>query len=138
MRPLVEADLARPMAPYGTKPPYLFPVSLSDGWPPVSPPGGDTMKISGKLPRWAVLLILVIAGLLLVWLPGFYKWQWDDGVIRGIGEAVLIGAVLAFTIDRWFREDFAKDVFYAAVGKLLRPEFRDELRWITSFKWLAV
>lgn len=107
-------------------------------WPPRLPPRETPMNIGGKLPRWAILTIVAVLGVLLLWLPGYYKWQWDDGISRGLGEALLIGAVLAFTIDRWFRQDFAKDVFYAAVGAVLRPEFADEMRWITDFKWLAI
>jgi len=95
------------------------------------------MDIRGKLPRWFVLLLLVLFGGLFVWLPNYFKWQWDHGLVSGFGHALLIGAVLAFTIERWFREDFAKDVFYGALGGLLRPEFRDEMRWLTGFKWLA-
>lgn len=96
------------------------------------------MDIRGKLPRWSILMLLVFFGGLFVWLPNYYKWEWDHGLASGFGHALLIGAVLGFTIERWFREDFAKDVFYAALGELIRPEFRDEMRWLTSFKWLAV
>ena len=99
---------------------------------------GGNMDIRGKLPRWFVLLLLVLFGGLFVWLPNYFYWAWDHGLVSGFGHALLIGAVLGFTIERWFREDFAKNVFYAALGELIRPEFRDEMRWLTSFKWLAV
>jgi len=96
------------------------------------------MRLSGPLPRWLVLLLLLAGGLVLVAVPPSLKWQWDRGVSIALGQSLLIAALLAFTIDRWFRQDFAKDVFYGVFGGILRPEFRDEVKWLTSFKLLAI
>lgn len=115
----------------------LFTSTLANGWPPQLPAKEGKMRIWGYLPRWAILVLIGLSGCVLVGISEYFRWDWDYGVIRGIGEAAIVASLLGFTIDRWFRQDFARDVFYAAFGAMFREEFREELRWITSFEWLA-
>lgn len=95
------------------------------------------MNISGKLPLWVVLVFMACISLALIILPEVRGWTWDHGVIRDIGIALLSAAVLGFTIDRWLKDDIAKDVFKAALGYVLPEELRDEIRWITGFPSIA-
>lgn len=95
------------------------------------PTKGKAMRLSGRLPRWLILGLMILVGVVV-------SWYWHQyGVVRGLGEALAIAGFLGFTIERWFREDFAEDVFYAGLGAVLKPEFKEELRWLTSFVWLA-
>lgn len=89
------------------------------------------MEIGGKWPRWTTLLALAFGGVGLMSV-------WSSGIAHSIGEALLVSAVLGFTIDRWFKQELVHDVFQAAVGAILRPELREEVNWIVGFKWLAI
>jgi len=79
-----------------------------------------------------------VLGLGLIAVPHIVGWKWDYGILPEIGIAFLISAILAGTIDRWFKADFAKDVFEAAIGHILEPELRQEIHWIAGFKWLSI
>ena len=96
------------------------------------------MNISGKLPRWQILGLALLGGVVLAASAPYFPWHWLSGLVLGLGEALFVFAFLAFTVERWFRQEFATDVFYAGLGANLRPEFHEELRWLTSFKWLAI
>jgi len=95
------------------------------------------VKIGGNPPRWAILSAIGGLGFGLVAIPRVYRWEWDYGVLPDLGIAFLISAILGMTIDRWFKADFGKDVFEAAIGHILGPELRDEIHWVAGFKWIA-
>jgi len=96
------------------------------------------MKIEGAVARWLILAGIGIAGFALISLPAIHKWTWDYGISKDLGIALVIFALLGATIERWFRADFARDVFEAAIGHILEPELRDEIHWVAGFKWLSV
>jgi hypothetical protein len=91
------------------------------------------MNLGGILPPWAVLLLFLALGLTLIFFPHFYQWQWDHGIVPEIGVALLVASILGFTIERWMRAELRRDVFLAAVGHLLPPEFRAEVSRIIGY-----
>ena len=95
------------------------------------------MNFWGKLPPWMVMTVIGVAGLALVLIPRVLQWSWDFGVLPEIGIALLVASILGFTIQRWMNRDLAKDVFWASIGHMLRPELRSEISWICGFKFLA-
>src|SRR5262249_48622501 len=63
--------------------------------------------------------------------------QWDYGVIHELGIALIVAAVLGFTIDFTLKTAIARDVFEATLGYILRPEFRNEVSRITGYTFLC-
>jgi hypothetical protein len=98
---------------------------------------GTEVILRGKLPIWAVIGVIGAVGLGLIFLPNVFDWKWDHGVLRDIGIAALTAAFLGATIDRWLKSEIASDVFKAALGYILPDEFRDEVRRITSYKFIC-
>ncbi len=95
------------------------------------------MQFWEKLPPWAVMGLIGLSGLGFVIVPRIYQWSWEFGVFPEIGVALIIASILEFTIHRWMSRDLAKDVFWAAIGRILHPELRSEISWICGFQFLA-
>jgi hypothetical protein len=98
---------------------------------------GAKMNFWGKLPPWAVMASIGAAGLLMIAVPRYFEWAWDHDVISEIGIALLAASILGFTIERWMLTNFARDIFQAAIGYILREELREEVNWICGFSTLA-
>lgn len=95
------------------------------------------MDIRGKLPPWDVLSKMLVLGLVLVLITDFYDFKYGKDVIHDIGLALTTAAILGFTIDRWLKADIVKDVFSASMGYMLPEELRNEIHWISGFKWMS-
>jgi hypothetical protein len=95
------------------------------------------MKIAGRLPYWAILSVLAIFGLLAIIIPSIYEIRVDHGVISAIGTALVVAAILGFTIDRWMKAEIASDVFRAALGYILPKEFHDAIHNLISFSFMC-
>jgi hypothetical protein len=80
-----------------------------------------------------VLLFSLALGLALIFLPHFFGWKWDHGIVPEIGVAFLIASILGFTIERWMRAELRRDVFLAAIGHMLPPVFRAEVSRIIGY-----
>ena len=94
------------------------------------------MRITGPLPRWSVLALLAAGGIALMGASHIFENRFFE-FTGDIGIALFTAALLAFTIDRWFKEDFAKDVFHAVTGWLAPQEFREEVRRVLSYKMVC-
>jgi len=92
------------------------------------------MNISGRIPPWLVLLGFLLFGLFLIIVPHVWLWQWDYGITPEIGVALLVTAILGFTIDRWLKAELRTNAFLAAIGHILAPEFRAEVSRIIGYK----
>jgi hypothetical protein len=97
----------------------------------------DPMKITGKLPYWAILAILFFVGLLAIIIPGICELRVDHGVISAIGTALLVASILGATIDRWMKAEIASDVFRATLGYILPNEFHDAIHNLISFSFMC-
>lgn len=64
-------------------------------------------------------------------------WRWVDQIVHDLGIAVIVASLLGFSIDRWLKAEIVEDVFRAALGYILPQEFKEEVRRITSFKFLC-
>jgi hypothetical protein len=95
------------------------------------------MKLSGKLPLWAILALFLMLGLALIVIPHFFEWQWDYGITPEIGIALLVASILGFTIDRWMKAELRTDVFLASIGHILAPEFRAEVSRIVGYSLIC-
>lgn len=112
-------------------------------WPPTLNLKGDQMDGRKNLvwteaiPPWLVLTILFLVGLALTALPKHWH-EYAMAIVHLLGEAFIVAALLGMTIDGWFKQELAKNVFYAAMGEFVRPEFKREVRRMATFKWLCV
>jgi uncharacterized transporter YbjL len=95
------------------------------------------MKLSGKLPPWAILALFLVLGLALIFIPHFFEWRWDYGIVPEIGVALVVASILGFTIDRWMRAEIRTDVFLASIGHILAPEFRAEVSRIVGYSLIC-
>src|SRR5437870_1612240 len=82
--------------------------------------------LTGKIPPWLILLAFLTLGIALIVIPHVWRWTWDYGIIPEVGIALLVAAILGFTIDRWMKAELRTDAFLAAIGHILAPEFRAE------------
>jgi hypothetical protein len=107
--------------------------------------GTDKMlSLAGRLPRWYVLSCIGaigLIGLIAISVPtllGLVRWE---TIPRDIGVALLISlfvaAILAFTIDRWAKEELREDVIKATLNALIIPEFHSELQRIFHYEFLC-
>lgn len=104
---------------------------------PSSGDGDISMKIWGRLPPGAVLSAFLIAGMALIFSPHYWQWEWDYGIASEIGVALLVAAILGFTVDRWLKAELRTDAFLAAIGHVLAPEFRAEVSRIIGYKLIC-
>ncbi len=95
------------------------------------------MGLGGKIPPYLVLLGFFILGGVLIFVPHYWGWHWDYGIISEIGVALLVAAILGFTIDRWLKAELRTDAFLAAIGHILAPEFRSEVSRIIGYKLIC-
>jgi hypothetical protein len=93
--------------------------------------------MSGKLPLWAILALFLVLGLALIFIPHFFGWRWDYGIVPEIGVALVVASILGFTIDRWMRAEIRTDVFLASIGHILAPEFRAEVSRIVGYSLIC-
>jgi hypothetical protein len=95
------------------------------------------MGFWGKPSPGVLLGGMLFFGAAMIIVPAVLRWQWDQGIIRDLGTAVSIAALLALTIDRWLKTQIAQDVFQAALGYVLPTEFREEVASVARFKFLC-
>lgn len=113
--------------------PFIF-----GAWPP-EPQGDEMAEQEINWRAIAILGAMAISGISLIifgigdWLP----WHWLSEIVRELGTAFLIAAVLAFTVDTWLKQGLARDAFAAAMGYLLPSELRQEVRRISGYKVLC-
>ena len=98
----------------------------------------EMLTLRGKLPRWLVLLFIGIAGIVLIILPIFRNVPSPyETIPRDFGIAFLVGSVLAFTIDRWAKDELREDAVKATLSSVIRDEFRSELQRILNYEFLC-
>jgi hypothetical protein len=95
------------------------------------------MSLAGKLPRWFILSSIAVIGLVLIGIQIFINpSQWEI-IPRDIGIALLVAPILAFTIDRWTKNELREDAVKATLHAIIRPEFHGELQRIFSYEFLC-
>lgn len=95
------------------------------------------MRLDNHRRPWLPLFFMIIVGLVIQACYELSGWGWDKGIIREIGGAILITGLLGLTIDTWLKSEIAKDVFRAALGYVLPPEFRNEVAQIINYRFLS-
>jgi hypothetical protein len=100
------------------------------------------IKIGGGLPRWAQLALCGAAGVLLIAGKHFLEFEhpWAktaQEIVKDVGIALVVAAVIAATIDRWLSADLEQDVFEAVLGYIPPPEFRDEIRSVLRYSFMC-
>ena len=99
-------------------------------------------RIGGALPRWAWLALCGVAGVLLIASKHFLHFadpwaQTAQEIIKDIGIALVVAAVIAATIDRWLSADLHQDVFEAVLGYIPPPEFKEEIRSLLRYGFVC-
>jgi hypothetical protein len=114
-------------------------------WPPELR-GDEAMQKTKKelwLERWEILVIMVfvfLKGIVFLLLSILYLQQGSTGrlLLEGFAVALIIAAVLGFTIDRVIRRQLVTDAFKASVGYILPNELKREMEWIYETRILCV
>src|ERR1051326_616711 len=79
---------------------------------------------------WVFVILLSALGVVII--------RVGDDLWRPVGEALLIAAALALTVDRYIklrlRDELAKDVFFATLGIDLPKEIKEEMLAIGEYK----
>jgi hypothetical protein len=100
--------------------------------------GQKMLRLGGKLPRWLVLLLTAVIGVVLIILPVFVRIPTPyETIPRDFGIVFLVGSVLAFTIDRWAKDELREDAVKATLSSVIRDEFRSELQRIFNYEVLC-
>jgi hypothetical protein len=103
--------------------------------------GSDPMQ-SADIPKARVRLWFVLGGLAAFgvvaiagshWVP----WKWLEGVVKEIGVASLVAAILGLTVDQALKVELVRDVFYAAFRYLLPSELKDEVARVIGYRFLC-
>lgn len=76
-----------------------------------------------------------IEGMLTTYLP---MWPWSTKLYGDIALGLLISGLLAVTIDRALKQEFAKDVFRATIGYALPDQLRSELEYFYGQKLVCI
>ena len=59
-------------------------------------------------------------------------------ILAEIGKALIIAAVLGFTVDMALKKNLAGDALETAFGYTLPAELRDCMKWLYGLKWLCI
>jgi hypothetical protein len=95
---------------------------------------GKFAKHCDRLALYAGCAFFAALGILFIFIAHeFIENTVGQEMVRDFGIAFLSAAVLGLTIHGWLEVTVIKDVVRAAIGHVLPPELRDEVRWITSF-----
>jgi hypothetical protein len=111
------------------------------GWPFPAYQEDADVDIRGKFAKHRDRLVLyagctffaVLGILFIIVAREFIENPIGQEMARDFGIAFLSASVLGLTIHGWLEVTVIKDVVRAAIGHVLPPELRDEVRWITSF-----
>ena len=96
--------------------------------------GGKFAKHRDRLALYGGLLFFALLGAFLIFIAhDVIQNSVGREMMRDFGIAFLSAAVLGLTIHGWLETTVIRDVVRAAIGHVLPPELRDEVRWITSF-----
>jgi hypothetical protein len=99
----------------------------------------DEVERSARLARWrlrAILFILAIVGLVLNFLAS-YSPTWLEPIVREFGSALIVASVIGATVDLFFKEEFARDVFMAAFRYVLPEELKEEVLRVIGGKFMC-
>jgi hypothetical protein len=87
---------------------------------------------------WAgffVCMGLIGAGFIIYSLKDYWHglgaWAY---LIEGFAGSLIIAGIIGFSFDRFLKHAITKDVFEAALGYLLPPELKEEMRWLYGNK----
>lgn len=111
--------------------------SCGDGAPQMS----ENRALSyAQVMLWIALASLLIAGILLSiiadnWLG--WAWAWVPHVAKDLGAGLITAALLGFTVDVFFKREFARDAFQAAFRYVLPEKMRQEAARIIGYKFIC-
>jgi hypothetical protein len=78
--------------------------------------------------------LIVLGGGAMIW-GG--PWDASRSIIKELGSAVFTAGIIAAFVETYFRREFARDAFFAALRHILPAEFRDEIEKIIRFDFIA-
>jgi hypothetical protein len=95
---------------------------------------------AAKLARfklWMALLCLAGVGVACNLLASFYFTNWLEPILRELGAALIVAAVIGGTVDQFFKQEFARDAFLAAFRYVLPEEFKTEVERILRYAFVC-
>jgi hypothetical protein len=81
---------------------------------------------------------MFVGGIILNVISPSLPWELLNHLLRDFSIALFVAALLAISVDRFFRTEFAKDVFNAAYSYLLPDELKQEIKRIIETKFVCV
>src|SRR4030042_848978 len=93
------------------------------------------MKTIGLSKQWSIIRWLIpvaLLGVILILIGNFCEQQLGTWafIIRDVGIAMLVAAILGVSIDLYLRQRLTEDVFKVAMGYILPEELRPEMEWV--------
>lgn len=86
--------------------------------------------------RW-FLGVVLLAGIFVLAVSAQLPHDWYRDLIRDLGIAAVVAAVLGFLVDRTLKHDLAREAVATTLGYMLPPAIRGELAWIYNQEFLC-
>jgi hypothetical protein len=98
--------------------------------------------MKGMVTRARVRFWLVTAGMVALGIAGstlnyLLPWEWAQHLARDFSVALFVAGLLAFSVDTFFKTEFARDAFEASFRYVLPPELKDEVAKILRNEFIA-
>jgi hypothetical protein len=97
----------------------------------------EMLSLAGNLPRWFILLLVAGLGIISIYAATFISNDATSTILKELGVALLIAPILAFTIDRWMKDELRENAVKSTINSIIRPEFHSELQRIFHYEFLC-
>jgi hypothetical protein len=90
-----------------------------------------------RIKLWLTIALMLILGVAGSIGQEMAPWEWVQHLVRDLAIALFVAALLAATVDQFFKTEFARDVFYAAFSYVLPDELKQEINRIINYRFLC-
>jgi hypothetical protein len=84
---------------------------------------------------WVVCFVLIVGGAAATIWGG--PFEVTRPIVKELGPGIFTAGILAAFVDRFFRQELARDAFLASFRYILPNEFKDEVEKIIRFDFIA-
>lgn len=89
------------------------------------------------LAGWTIATLMILVGVLLVYFSYAISIRELDHVVTEIGVALMVAGFLGITVDLFVKRAITRDAVEAALGYLLPPPLKGEMKWLYDLKILC-
>jgi hypothetical protein len=97
----------------------------------------ETEERYAKWKRRAILLASALFGIALISLSHFCPWEISRDIMKEIGVAFLIAAIIGATIDSILKVELLRDVFFATFKYAFHPALQNEILRIMRYRLIC-